>query len=207
MRNIFIFGGSFDPIHQGHVDLICSALSLADELRIVPAGFNPDGKTYFFSNDERFLLVKAAIGILTSKDCDDLQIPTDLLLEPLSSKIVVRTDEFSSKVKAHTIDLVRLFQKEDKDVSYNLIVGSDQAQNFSHWKEPQQLSQSVTLWTVPRAGFTPDPNFDWNFLPFKEKNISSTEIRQNLIKKLPCVDVPPLVLWLARKLIDKKHVF
>ena len=207
MRNIFIFGGSFDPIHQGHIDLILSALPLADELRIVPAGFNPDGKTYFFSNDERFLLVKAGVGLLTPQDCVDWQIPSNMILEPLSAKIVVRTDEFASKVKAHTIDLIRLFQKEDKDVRYHLIVGSDQAQNFSHWKEPQELSQSVTLWTVPRAGFTPDPSFAWNFLPFKEKNISSTEIRQCLVKKLPCTDVPSTVLWLARKLIDKKHVF
>ncbi|MGL5721690.1 MAG: nicotinate-nicotinamide nucleotide adenylyltransferase [Brevinema sp.] len=207
MRNIFIFGGSFDPIHQGHEDLIKCAVPLADELRIVPAGFNPDGKTYFFSNEERLLLVKASLGLLTPEDCSVWKIPANLLLEPLSLKIVVRTDEFLSQVKAHTIDLIRLFQQDDGDVRYHVIIGADQAQNFSHWKEPQELARLVTLWTVPRAGFTPDPAYEWNFLPFEEKNISSTKIRQCLVDKIPCTDVSPLVLWLARQFIDKKKMF
>ncbi|MGL5255246.1 MAG: nicotinate-nicotinamide nucleotide adenylyltransferase [Brevinema sp.] len=207
MRNIFIFGGSFDPIHQGHLDLIISALPFADELRVVPAGLNPDGKNYFFSNQERLLLLKAALGLLSKQDCFTWKIPDATLSVALSPLITIRTDELSASTRAYTVDLIRDFKKENRNAVYNLIVGADQAQNFGSWKESAELASMVKLWTVPRFGFTPNTSFEWHLLPFVEKNISSTEIRQKLLLNSPCDELPPSVFWLAHQFIDKKKMF
>ncbi|MGL5722276.1 MAG: nicotinate-nicotinamide nucleotide adenylyltransferase [Brevinema sp.] len=206
MHNIFIFGGSFDPIHQGHEDLIRSALPFADELRIVPAGSHPDGKKYFFSDEERLLLVKAALGLLSPEDFPNADIASGMVSQ-VSSKITLSTVELFSQKRAYTIDLLHFFIKEDDKSQYNLIVGADQAQYFSRWKDASEISCLVKLWTVPRAGFNPDHAYEWNFLPFKEKDISSTIIRECLLQNIPCEHVSPIVLRLAHHFMDKKKMF
>jgi pantetheine-phosphate adenylyltransferase len=54
-QRIALFAGSFDPITNGHVDVVAKAVRLADKL-VVAVGIHP-GKTPLFSADERLAMI------------------------------------------------------------------------------------------------------------------------------------------------------
>ncbi len=68
MKKIAVYPGSFDPITNGHVDLIDRGLKMFDEI-IVLIAYNPNKPAYLFSVEERMELVKEAI-----KDCKRVRV-------------------------------------------------------------------------------------------------------------------------------------
>lgn len=60
MKRIAIYPGSFDPITNGHLDVLNRALPMFDEV-IVLVGVNPDKKSHF-SVEERVNMIKEAVG-------------------------------------------------------------------------------------------------------------------------------------------------
>ncbi|NVK35361.1 MAG: pantetheine-phosphate adenylyltransferase [Rhodobacteraceae bacterium] len=73
MKRIAIYPGSFDPITNGHLDILKQGLALADEL-VVAVGVHP-GKTGVFSYEERASLIKSAVKeSLSSEEASRLQV-------------------------------------------------------------------------------------------------------------------------------------
>ncbi len=68
MKKIAVYPGSFDPITNGHVDLINRGLKMFDEI-IVLIAYNPNKPTYLFSVEERMELVKEAV-----KNCERVRV-------------------------------------------------------------------------------------------------------------------------------------
>ncbi|MDE2577853.1 MAG: pantetheine-phosphate adenylyltransferase [Hyphomicrobiales bacterium] len=63
-----LYTGSFDPLTNGHVDVIRQAASICDRL-VVGIGVHP-GKTPFFTADERAALIRQSCqGLLTDQKC------------------------------------------------------------------------------------------------------------------------------------------
>ena len=69
MKKIAVYPGSFDPITNGHVDLIKRALRMFDEL-IVLIAYNPN-KQSLFSVEERLEMIREVI-----KDCNNVRVDT-----------------------------------------------------------------------------------------------------------------------------------
>jgi len=69
MKKIAVYPGSFDPITNGHVDLIKRALRIFDELIILIA-YNPN-KHFLFSVEERLEMIREVI-----KDCNNVRVDT-----------------------------------------------------------------------------------------------------------------------------------
>lgn len=67
MRKIAVYPGSFDPITNGHVDIIKRGLRMFDELIILIA-YNPNKKT-LFSVNERLEMIREVI-----KDCNNIRV-------------------------------------------------------------------------------------------------------------------------------------
>ena len=61
-QRIALFAGSFDPITNGHVDVVGKAVHLADRL-VIAVGIHP-GKTPMFSADERLAMITEACAPL-----------------------------------------------------------------------------------------------------------------------------------------------
>ena len=65
MPRIAFYAGSFDPVTNGHLDVVRQAVSLCDRL-IVAIGINP-GKKPLFSVDERLAMIQDVFGPLAAK--------------------------------------------------------------------------------------------------------------------------------------------
>ena len=187
-KNIIVFGGSFDPIHKGHITLIKQMfknLGDIEKFYIIPTGDHPESKKYLFSDQERLFMIKSCFGLLTDEDFNNfpqLSKEQQFIPEFTHPNIIVSDLEINENKKSYTIDTIHHIKKIHPQANIHLLVGSDQASSFSQWLRVQELTQMLTLWTYPRKGFELDPNYQWNIINFEEQNISSSMIRELLHK-------------------------
>ena len=180
MRRIGLFGGSFDPIHNGHILTSLSIKEKRDLEKIifVPCHISPHKLEGGHSSPEhRMNLVKLAI----------LNIPY----------FEVSDYEIQKGDVSYSIDTVRHFKKFYDHV--DLIIGYDNLLVFDKWKDPDELVKLVNL-VVLRRETDPVENQNrfFEYAIFMETPlvpISSTEIRE-LIRQSQRVDllVPDKVL-------------
>lgn len=136
-RCIALLGGSFDPVHHGHVAL-CSyfaKLLVPDELRVIPAG-NPWQKDRLHAAPEqRVAMLKLAFG--------QLAVP-----------VLIDEREILRASPTYTIDTLREMRNEmGAEVSISFLIGADQLQQLHTWKEWQQLFDYAHICAASRPGF------------------------------------------------------
>lgn len=72
MKRRALYAGSFDPLTNGHLDIIRQGLALADEV-VVAIGIHP-GKTPMFSFEERSELINASVAELAGSESNRLEV-------------------------------------------------------------------------------------------------------------------------------------
>lgn len=182
MQKIGLFGGTFNPVHQGHVALAehyTKALGL-DKLLVIPTKKPPHKGA-----------PDLAAGTVRLKLCH--------LAFSKMDKAVVTDIELQRKGKSFTIDTVRKLVGSEKKAEWYLIVGSDMFLTFSQWKQWQELLSLTTLCTAARSlGQLPEL-YDMReslskygkrpmVFDFPVIDISSTEVRDRLAGKKDCFD-------------------
>ncbi|EEO27001.1 nicotinate (nicotinamide) nucleotide adenylyltransferase [Oxalobacter paraformigenes] len=137
-RCIILLGGSFDPVHVGHVELgkyFCR-LFRTDELRLIPAG-NPWQKP----------LLKAA----PQQRIDMLKCA----FEPLDLSITIDTQEIDRPGATYTIDTLRSIRHEvGRNVSLIFLMGADQLLRLDTWHNWRQLFELTNIAVSARPGFS-----------------------------------------------------
>ena len=139
-RCIALLGGSFDPVHKGHVALADYFIALLqpDELRVIPAG-NPWQKHGLqASGQDRMAMVRSAFS---------------------TQKVAVNIDqqEILRDSATYTIDTLRAVRKElGPDVSVVFLMGADQLQHLNTWQEWQQMFDYAHICAASRPGFAMD---------------------------------------------------
>ncbi|WNV09795.1 pantetheine-phosphate adenylyltransferase [Tardiphaga sp. 709] len=93
MPRIALYPGSFDPVTNGHLDVVRHAVGLCDKL-VVAIGVHP-GKKPLFSTDERLDMVKQVFGPLASAagcefDCTTYDNLTTTLAQQIGATIMIR---------------------------------------------------------------------------------------------------------------------
>ncbi len=91
MRSIAVYPGSFDPITNGHIDLLERALKIFDQV-IVAIAANPDKKS-LFTMEERFEMIKTSLADHPLKERIKIDLFDGLLVEYVQSipaKTIVR---------------------------------------------------------------------------------------------------------------------
>ena len=159
--NIAILGGTFDPIHKGHLRIVEKLASKFDLIMIIPSG-QPQLKSQpvSASGKQRLMMCEAAL--------DDLP-------ESISSKVVVNDVEIQREGATYTYDTLhqlRGFFPRDK---FTLVIGSDAASQFGQWKRSKDLPLMASILVVKRPGVAKS---EFPEMEIEAIDISATQIRE-----------------------------
>lgn len=151
-KQVGIMGGTFDPIHIGHLILAESAYQQfsLDKILFMPSG-NPPHKKFRegrASNKERVEMVQRAIASNRH---------FELSLEEMHEQGYTYTKETLSRLK-----------REHPDTDYYFIMGADSLFQFDTWKEPWEISRLCVL-VVAVRDHLPTPELDHQIEIVKEK--------------------------------------
>lgn len=164
-----IFGGSFDPIHHGHLIVARVAAELLGlaELRFVPAREQPFkvGK-HAAAAGHRAAMVEAAIAGAAGFTLDSIELE-----RPGAS---------------YTVDTLRGIRERDPGVDLVLLVGADAAADFPKWREAEAVARlaRVVVFGRPGADRVALP-VAWRTIEVPAVEISATEIRQRVREGRP----------------------
>ena len=180
LRSIGIFGGTFDPVHNGHVMVARAALEELelDRLLIVPAAQSPfKSSPTLASAEARLTLLHAAFEDLAGCEVDGL--------------------ELDRQGVSYTIETVRTVAKRYPDATLYCLIGADHVATLKEWREAEALAEAAIFVVVPRPGAPeeafPKP-FRGRYLKGDPLAISASEIRQRLRAGRSVEDfVPPPV--------------
>lgn len=182
MSTIILFGGSFDPIHCGHLSMARKALSVlqADQVIFIPAK-KPRWKTLMGNDDDRLRLLQLALQ-------DEKQF-------------TFSTYELTAPHGGHyTIDTVRHFiqnhgEKEAKNTYYYLI-GGDQLEKLDQWHQIESLSSLVQFVVYQRGSDDWNEKAKQNIIAYHVRLIEGEryDVSSTSIRNLASIDVPSSVL-------------
>lgn len=134
---IALLGGSFDPVHVGHVALAQHFVDLLgpDELRIIPAG-NPWQKAGLHADaDDRVAMIRCAF--------DTQAMPVSIDLQEIQRHTATYTIETLKAVRAEV----------GPEASVVFLIGADQLQHLDTWHQWQQLFDYAHICAASRPGF------------------------------------------------------
>lgn len=145
--NIGIFGGAFNPVHNGHLHLINLLARMApngsneqiDKLLIIPTA-NPPHKSNsgLISGEHRINMLKLAVFDENNYDA------------PLSHKIEISTIEFESEEKSYTYLTLKKLKKLYPNDNLFLFMGSDQFLNFHRWYKYEKIQKLAMISAITR---------------------------------------------------------
>jgi nicotinate-nucleotide adenylyltransferase len=152
-----ILGGSFDPIHHGHLILARAAreeLGL-DRVIFLPANMSPHKtETKPSTGQDRLVMVQQAIAGEDGFAASDIE-----LLRPPPS---------------YTVETLRELKARQPDDEFVLLIGADNVAKFDTWREPDEIRQHAQVVVLDRAHHK-IPS-DWMVIR-RHVDISSTDIR------------------------------
>ena len=186
-RNIALFGGTFDPIHLGHLIVADESVEYisAEKIIFIPAKQSPLKGFLPIANDkERFEMISIAIAE--------------------KNKFEVSDYELRKPSPSFTIETVMKFQAEyDSQTSFYWLIGADSIDELKYWHRITDLIDICNISTMYRAGCKP-PDFSrfeavWgkkrveklqrNIIQTSLVDISSTKIRKRLTAGLDASDM------------------
>jgi nicotinate-nucleotide adenylyltransferase len=137
-----VFGGSFDPVHCGHLALArcCRQQAALDRVWFIPAAhqpFKPDGP--FASNADRLAMLELALA--GEPGCE------------------VSTLEIDRGGMSYTIDTLLTLSALMPTAQLFLLMGADALVDFPYWRRPADICRVTTPLIVNRGG-EPAANFE-----------------------------------------------
>lgn len=205
---VLMFGGSFDPVHSGHVALVQHFVTLLQpqELRLIPTGQSWQKKTLIASAEERVTMLTLAM-----EDSVDVALIIDQQ----------EIQKAAQQQSCYSVDTLKQIRAETgQQVSLVFLIGADQLQNLHTWKDWRQLFNLVHICVATRPRFSIDENninkevaLEWSerratlqeikltpagktfFAPDLAWDVSATDIRRELKQKQQTTSlIPPKVL-------------
>ncbi len=164
--NLCLYGGSFDPVHIGHLLVAHAAREEAslDRLTFIPAAQSPFKPGRQMAPPEtRCQLLRLALAGLPWATVDDQEIKRGGV--------------------SYTIDTVRSVADAHPNARLFYLVGADQAVLLPHWRQAEELAERLEFLVIPRPGepvpVLPPP-FRGQVLRGTPIQISSSLIRQRI---------------------------
>lgn len=183
---IGLYGGSFNPIHNGHIRVIKYLLKkkIVDEIWIVPCKKHRFNK-HLADEKDRIAMIKLAIKNIKKTRIDRI--------------------ETKSKVKNCTLKTIRKLKKKYKH-RFFLIIGSDILYEIKKWYKYEELIRESEFIVFKREGYSIKKVPKMKIILIREKGnrISSTGIREKISEGKPLKNLVPLSV---NKYIKEKNLY
>ena len=181
MSKVGIFGGTFDPIHLGHLITAQSVKEIRnlDKIIFIPAFISPhksNAKTS--SPEDRLNLIKLAVDGISFFDYSDIEIKKGGI--------------------SYSVDTLRELKKKYDELEF--IIGYDNIFSFHTWKEPDEIFNLAKIIVLKRKSSHPPQSKDKYyrqavFVQTRGIEISATDIRERVKNGMPInFLVPPAVM-------------
>lgn len=198
---IGIFGGTFNPVHNGHLTMLEHFVNQIplDKCYIVPTSISPFKQNFsmFQANDyDRIFMLKLALENYKNVEVLDYEI--------LKGGI------------SYTIDTLRLLKGVHPDDELYLLIGADQAIAFDKWKSWEEIVQNTFICVVQRPDLDNSyvkTNIESIFRKYLYKiifieapiiNITATQVREKIKNK---ENIDGLVPEKVAKYIKEKRLY
>lgn len=178
MKKIILFGGSFNPIHNGHLDVASKALLEfdCDEIWIIPSNSHPlKGDFTNISTKDRLELISLAIASYPN--------------------FILKKDEIIFDLK-FSYDTIKHFKNKFPNYQFFFLMGSDNLYNFKKWYKFSLIPEIISIIVYYREGFMENlyEHKNIKFLDSEIINISSTEIRYRIKENLDFTKMLPAAI-------------
>jgi nicotinate-nucleotide adenylyltransferase len=178
-----ILGGSFDPVHLGHLAMAVHLLenNLADSLLIIPAWLSPHKYENAAPAADRLAMARIAFAGLDPVAVDDREI--------VRGRVSFTVETLEDLTAEFPADRLRL------------VIGGDNLAGFAGWREPGRIQELADIVVYPRGGVVPSPEAitgagldPGRVIPVTDFHhpVSSTTVRAILAGgNLPADQLPP----------------
>lgn len=171
MKKVGIFGGTFDPIHMGHLITAQSVKEIRklDKIIFIPSFVSPHKADIKSSTPEhRLNMIKLATKEVPFFDYSEMEI--------LKGGI------------SYTVNTLSELKKKYDELEF--IIGYDNIFNFNSWKNPDEIVKLTKILVLRRKSSLPPPHNDKYvesalFVQTRGIEISATDIRERVKKGLP----------------------
>jgi nicotinate-nucleotide adenylyltransferase len=140
IRRVGLLGGTFDPVHFGHLRLAEEAREAAqlDQVLFIPAARSPFKPDHPLTDAcHRYAMLQLAIGTNPAFAMSDIELRRGGI--------------------SYTIDTVRQLSEQMPDAQLFLIMGLDSLAEFPKWRESLQIVQLCSLLVGTRPGYEANP--------------------------------------------------
>jgi len=188
LKRVGLFGGTFDPLHFGHLNLAFELLENGrlDEIWFIPTSQSP-----------------CKLDQLPCPAHHRLKM-TELATAPVPNFHVI-DHEILQKGPSFTIDTVEfLLKKYGATRHFFLLLADDCLHSFRQWKEFKKLITTIPFLVGRRSSYDPQEDFQsLGLTPEEQKRImegfvqsarfeiSSTQVRERLKKRVSCIHLIP----------------
>lgn len=176
MSRVGIYGGTFDPIHNGHLQVIRQLIEkkIIDSLIVVPAG-QP--------------LLRESSPIASGLDRRTMcQLAISTLPENIATHVQVNPIEILREGASYAIDTVEAVRSSYPDDEIFLIMGADAYSKIDQWHRADELHRLASIICINRPGFAA------HGIDIAALDVSATAIRAGL-----SVDTPEIVIEFIRE--------
>lgn len=206
MRVAF-FGGTFDPVHRGHLRIAAAAADAFDLDRVLfaPVGQQPlKGKGSVASFEDRLEMVRLAVAGGRDEGGDPRFAASGLDGPRADGK------------PNYTVDTLASLTTKYPDAGMFVVAGADSFRDLRRWRSPDRLFALAEWIVVSRPDFSlteadlakvaaaPEQRARVHLLTNVHENISATELRQRLAAGFSCASLlPPAVA----AYIERHHLY
>jgi nicotinate-nucleotide adenylyltransferase len=137
-KRFALFGGSFDPPHLGHKEIIKRVLKVSgvDMVLVVPTHLSPFKKSYFLPPEVRLRFVKSSFG-----DIDG---------------VVVSGFEIEQNRAVFTVETIEALRSVYNYNIVSLIIGADNLKNIDRWRGFDKINSEMNWIVATRRGASLD---------------------------------------------------
>jgi nicotinate-nucleotide adenylyltransferase len=157
---IAIYGGTFDPIHHGHLILAREARELFgfEKVIFIPAAASPLKDSPAASGQQRLSMLRVAIEDEPGFELDDC--------------------ELRRAAPSYTIETIEEIRSRQRDTQIYCLIGEDNVRTLQKWHRFDELRKAVQFVVLDRTGKTPQHSYP---VVHRKIDISATEIRKRVV--------------------------